>query len=82
MWEKHYGSTSKRRIADIVGDGRGWPAGDSRRDLLDTLWKKIGDVANAPHHPEGDVNAEIFNADDARLVLMLTATLSSYVRPA
>lgn len=81
MWEKQRASTSKRRIATIVGDDRAWPEGDIRRDLLDTLWKEVGDVANAPHHPEGNVNAELFDERDARLVLLLTATLSEYIAP-
>ena len=29
------------------------------RDLLDTLWKEVGDIAIAPHHPEGDADAEL-----------------------
>jgi transposase len=53
--------------------------GDVRRDLLDVPWKEVGDIVNAPHHPEGDVDAEIFDARDARLVLLLTAALSEYV---
>jgi hypothetical protein len=79
MWEKQYGATTKNLIADVVKGDRGWPEGDIRRDLLDTLWKEIGDVANAPHHPEGNVNAELFNDRDARLILLLTAALSEYV---
>lgn len=82
MWEKDVGATTKRRIAEIVGDDRSWPAGDIRRDLLDTLWKEVGDVANAPHHPEGNVDAELFEERDARLVLLLTATLSESSRRA
>ena len=80
MWEKQFGATSNIRIATVVGDARGWPEGDVRRELLDAFWKEVGDIANAPHHPEGDVNAEIFDGSDARLVLMLTATLSEYVK--
>ena len=79
MWEKQFGATSKKRIAEVVADDRGWPAEDIRRDLLDTLWKEVGDVANAPHHPEGDVNSEIFEGRDARLILVLTAALSEYL---
>jgi hypothetical protein len=79
MWEKQLGSTKSNLVADIIKADRGWPDGDIRRDLLDTLWKEIGDVANAPHHPEGNVNAELFDARDARLILLLTATLSEYV---
>jgi len=79
MWEKQLGSTKSNLVADIIQADRGWPDGDIRRDLLDTLWKEIGDVANALHHPEGNVNAELFDARDARLILLLTATLSEYV---
>lgn len=79
MWEKQYGATSKKRIAEIIAAERGWPEGDIRRQLLDTLWKEVGDVANAPHHPEGDVSAEIFTGRDARLLLVLTSALSEYV---
>jgi len=79
MWERQLGATAKKRIAEVVAADRAWPEGDIRRDLLDTLWKEVGDVANAPHHPEGDVNAEIFEGRDARLVLMLTAALSEYL---
>jgi hypothetical protein len=79
MWEKQYGATTRNLIADVVKGDRGWPEGDIRHGLLDTLWKKIGNVANAPHHPESDVNPEIFNDRDARLILLLTAALSEYV---
>jgi len=79
MWERQLGATAKKRIAEVVAADGAWPEGDIRRDLLDTLWKEVGDVANAPHHPEEDVNAEIFEGRDARLVLMLTATLSEYL---
>lgn len=81
MWEKQYRTAGKRRIAEIVADDRQWANGDIRHQLLDTLWKEVGDVANAPHHPEGDVNAELFTGRDARLLLLLTAALSEYVEP-
>ena len=79
MWEKQYGATAKRRVADLFGDERHWSTDDIRRKLLDTLWKEIGDFANAPHHPEGDVDSELFEARDARLLLILTAALSEYL---
>lgn len=81
MWERQFKSTKARRVADIVAGDRRWPAGDIRRDLLDVLWKEVGDIANASHHPEGDVDAELFDERDARLVLLLTAALSEYVEP-
>jgi len=79
MWERQFGTTKTKLVADVVQSDRGWPAGDIRRRLLDTLWKEIGDVANAPHHPEGNVDAEHFDARDARLILLLTSALSEYV---
>ena len=79
MWEKQFGATAKQRIAEIVANDRGWPSGDIRRDLLDTLWKEVGDIANAPHHPEGNINAEVFDGRDARFLLLLTAALSENV---
>lgn len=80
MWEQQFGATKKNLVADVIAGLRGWQDGDVRRDLLDALWKEVGDIANAPHHPEGDVDAEIFDARDARLVLLLTAALSEYVQ--
>lgn len=79
MWEKQYGATMNRRVADVISDERGWLENDIRRQMLDQLWKKVGDVANAPHHPEGDVNTESFERRDARLILLLAAALSEYV---
>jgi hypothetical protein len=79
MWEKQYGATKNRRVADVISDERGWTEDDVRRQMLDQLWKEVGDVANAPHHPEGNVDAELFERRDARLVLLLTAALSEYV---
>jgi hypothetical protein len=79
MWEKQYGATRKQRIAEIVAGDRQWADGDVRRQLLDALWKEVGGVANAPHHPEGDVNAEVFSGWAARLLLLLTAALSEYI---
>jgi hypothetical protein len=79
MWEKQLGATRANLVADIVSSDRRWSDGDVRRGLLDTLWKEVGDVANMPHHPEGVVNAGVFDARDARLILLLTAALSEYV---
>lgn len=81
MRERRYGATSKRRVAEVLGDERSWPAGNIRRGLLDVLRKEVGDVANTPHHPQGHVDAELFDERDARLVLLLTAALSEYVAP-
>ncbi len=82
MWEKQFKATRDRHLAEVVADDRGWPEDDVRRQLLDTLWKEVGDIANAPHHPEGNVNAELFERRDARLILLLTSALSEYVSEA
>ena len=82
MWEKLYKATKEKRLAEVIAEDRGWPEDDVRRQLLDTLWKEVGDVANAPHHPEGNVNVELFEKRDARLVLLLTSVLSEYVNEA
>jgi hypothetical protein len=81
MWEKHYATTSKRRVAEVIAADRQWPVGDVRSKLLHRLWKEVGDVANAPHHPEGDVDGDVFDVRDARLLLLLTSALSEYVQP-
>jgi hypothetical protein len=79
MWEKQFKATKNRHVAQIIADERGWPEDDVRRQLVDTIWKRVGDIADAPHHPEGDVDAELFERRDARLILLLTAALSEYL---
>lgn len=79
MWEKQFKAVKNRRVAQVIAEDRGWPESDIRRELLDTLWKQVGDIANAPHHPENDDDIELFDRRDARLVLLLTAVLSEYV---
>ncbi len=79
MWELQYGAGAKQRLAEVVASDRRWPDSDIRRSLLDTLWREVGDVANAPHHLERNVNAGGFDERDARLILILTAALSEYV---
>ena len=82
MWEKQYKTTKERHLAEVIAAARSWPENDVRRQLLDTLWKEVGDVANAPHHPESDVDAELFERRDARLIFLLTSALSEYVSEA
>jgi hypothetical protein len=79
MWETQFNAGKNRHVAQVIAENRDWPEGDVRRQLLDTLWKEVGDIANAPHHPEGDVDAELFERRDARLILLLIAALSEYV---
>lgn len=80
MWEQHYKATPRHNpLANVIAELRGWAGEDIRRQLLDTLWKEVGDVANTPPHPEGDVDADLFERRDARLILLLTAALSEYI---
>ena len=80
MWEKQFKAGKGRHVAQVIAEDRGWSEDDVRRQLLDNPWKEVGDIANAPHHPEGDVDAELFERRDAKLVLLLTAARSEYVR--
>lgn len=79
MWETQYGANKNTFVAEIISDQRNWLKNDVRRKLLDNLWREVGDVANAPAHPEGHVDSELFDGRDARLLLLLTAALSEYV---
>lgn len=79
MWERQLGATKSARIAELVANDRGWADTDPRRALLDSLWKGVGDLTNLPHHPEGALVAQTFDARDAELVLLLTAAVSTYL---
>jgi hypothetical protein len=79
MWEKQLGATSKRRVAGVIAEQRGWADDDARIAFVDGLWKATNDLVNAPHHPEGTEATQHFDAADARLTLLLTAALSEYI---
>jgi len=79
MWEKHFEATRKKPVAEVLAERRAWTADDVRRRFIDTLWQEIGVVANASHHPEGRPAVEAFAEADARLMLLLTATLCEYL---
>jgi hypothetical protein len=79
MWEGQLGATKDDRLASIVARDRNWIETDLRRQLLDALWKEVGDLANAAHHPEGEPEVQVFDQRDARLLLLLTAALSEYL---
>ena len=63
----------------IAAERQGWPDGDPRHLLFDTLWRTATDFANLPHHPEA-MGSDLFEvaAAEARLFLLLIATLSEY----
>lgn len=79
MWQTQIGATKDRPLADVISEKRGWAEGDGRTAFLDGLWKAAIDIVNAPHHPEGRPAEQNFDASDARLMLLLTASLSEYV---
>ncbi len=79
MWNRQLGATKARPLAAAVAERRGWVAGDSRLAFLDAVWKAATDVVNVPHHPEGRPGTQHFDVADARLMLLLTAALSTYI---
>ncbi len=81
MWQKQRGATKSRPLAKILAEERGWAATDDRAAFLDSVWKAAVDIANAPHHPEGQQGEQRFDVQDARLMLVLTAALCEYLSP-
>ena len=79
MWQRQLGATKDRPVAAVLAEKRCWTEGDGRTAFLDTIWKAAIDVVNVPHHPEGQSAEQHFDASDARLMLLLTASLSEYV---
>lgn len=79
MWKRELGATKEKPLATVMAERRRWPAGDGRRAFLDSVWKVITDITNAPHHPEDEASSQQFDAADARLILLLTAALSAYL---
>jgi len=79
MWQGQIGATKHRTVAAIIAEGQGWTDDDGRTVFLDGLWKSAKDIVNTPHHPEGSPIEQNFDASDARLMLILTATLSQYL---
>ena len=79
MWQRQLGVTKDRPVAAVLAEKRGWAEGDGRPAFFDNVWKAAIDIVNAPHHPEGQSVEQHFDASDARLMLLLTASLSEYV---
>jgi hypothetical protein len=79
MWQSQLQATKARPVVSVVAEQRGWADSDGRRAFLDSVWKAATDIVNTPHHPEGTPVEQHFDASDARLMLVLTATLSEYV---
>jgi len=80
MWRKELGATKENPVSAVIAKRRGWSASDRRIAFIDGVWKSAVDVVNAPHHPEGQQESQHFDAADARLILLLTAALSAYLR--
>ena len=79
MWKGQLGATKEKPLAAVIAERRRWPEGDGRSAFLDSVWKAMTDVTNAPHHPEGEASSQQFDVADARLILLLTAALSAYL---
>jgi hypothetical protein len=79
MWKRQLGATREKPVVAVVAERRRWPEGDARRAFLDSVWKAITDITNAPHHPEGEASSQQFDAADARLALLVTAALSAFL---
>jgi hypothetical protein len=81
MWGQQLEANKDHHVANVIAEKRRWgqSADDGRRDFLDGLWKAATDIVNNPHHPEGHPTVQLFDAEDARMVLLLTAALSEYV---
>ena len=80
MCRKELGATKDNPVPAVIAKRRGWPSTDTRVAFVDGVWKSAVDVVNAPHHPEGQEESQHFDAADARLILLLTAALSAYIR--
>lgn len=78
-WRSYVGATKQKPVASAVAERLQWPPTDPRRELLDQLWKSVTDLANVPHHPEGQTATFEPTAADARLQLMLAIVLSDYL---
>jgi hypothetical protein len=78
IWETQLGATRSKPVATVVAERWGWEDDDPRRKFFDGLWKTLGDIANAPHHPEGR-RPGYLDMSEARLALYLTSLLSEYL---
>jgi hypothetical protein len=78
-WNQQLSATSKKHLAELVGEAQRWPADDPRRKLLDSIWQALLEAANAASHPEGQDPAYQPSAHDAKLQLMMTAVVSEYL---
>ena len=79
MWQSQLKATKNRPVAAVIAGKRGWSESDGRTGFVDSVWNAAVDIVNAPHHPEGQPAEQKFDVSDARLMLMLTASLSEYV---
>lgn len=79
MWVAQLGATKAKSVAQMIAEREGWDVADRRIGFIDGLWKTATDVANVEHHPEGTRHEQTFSANDARLMLHVTAALSEYI---
>ena len=79
MWNGHLPATEKRPLVTALAKRRRWPEADGRRAFIDSVWKAITDITNAPQDPKDEAPRQHFDAADARLILLLTGALSAYI---
>jgi hypothetical protein len=82
-WNKHFGASTAKRLAEIVGDARKWGSNDNddpRRQFLDRIWQAAIDMTNRFHHPGEWTVSPKMGARDAQLVWQLVAILSEYLQ--
>jgi hypothetical protein len=78
-WNKSLGATKARPMGMAIASRQGWKKDDARIEWLNGLWKAVVDMSNAVHHPESRASAQHVSVHDAKLHLMMTATMSEYI---
>jgi hypothetical protein len=78
-WNKKLKSTKARPMGKVVAAIGGWADDDQRIPWLNSVWQSLVDMSNAVHHPEARSSAQHVSVHDAKLLLMMTATMSEYL---
>jgi len=78
-WNKSLGATKARPMGKAIAARQGWAKDDARIEWLNGLWKSLVDMGNAVHHPESRASSQRVSPYDAKLHLMMTATMSEYL---
>lgn len=78
-WNKKVGSTKAKPMGTVIAAAQGWSQSDQRIPWLNSLWQALIDMSNVTHHPESRTSAQAVSVHDAKLHLMMTATMSEYL---